>query len=118
MSRYFKSPITRALLGLLFVLSFLPGTARTPSEYAVGALSLVLTAAGVLVLIRFFLRDNPLAWLWSAWFGLGAAAAIRLLDDAAAPYRVHGAMLAVVVLASAVWLYLTSRGAARATRPA
>jgi hypothetical protein len=112
-SRYIKSVALRAALGALFVLSFLPALARTPAEYVVGALSLVLTGAGVLVLIRVFLRDNPLAWLWSAWFGLGGAAALRLLGREATPYRVQGAMLAFVILASAVWLVLTSARAQR-----
>jgi hypothetical protein len=117
-SKYFKSPALRALLGVLFVLSFLPGMARTPAEYVVGALSVIVTGAGLLVLVRFFLRDNPLAWLFSAWFALGGNAAIRLLGDAAAPYRLYGGLLAAVVLASALTLYVTgSRSApAEATR--
>ena len=117
-SRYFKSRSLQALLAALFVLSFLPGAARNPAEYVVGALSLVLTGAAVVVLIRFFLRDNPLAWLWSAWFGLGGNTAIRLLDNAAAPYRLYGVLLSAVILASAFRLYVTSRGAPPAARPA
>jgi hypothetical protein len=106
-SRYFRTMALRTLLAALFVLSFLPGLARTPAEFAVGALFLALTLAGILLLVRVFLRDNPLAWLWSAWFALGGNAAIRLLGDAAAPYRLYGALLAAVVLASAVPLLTT-----------
>jgi len=117
-SKYFKSPARQALLVALLVLSFLPGAARTPAEYVVGSLSVGLTVAGVLVLIRFFLRDNPLAWMWSAWFGLGGSAAIRLLDNAAAPYRVYGVLLSAVILASAFRLYVTGSkpGPVEATR--
>ena len=114
LARYVKGTTLRLLLAALFVLSFLPTTARTPAEYLVAALSLALAAGGALLLIRFFLRDNPLAWLWSAWFGLGGSAAVSYLEEPAASCRVTGALIAGVVLASAVWLTLANRGAVQA----
>jgi membrane protease YdiL (CAAX protease family) len=114
LARYFRGAGARTLLVIFFVLSFLPGAARTFPEYALGALSLVVLSAGVLVLVLCFLRDNPLAWVWSVWFGRGGAAAVGLLSEPSGTYRLHGAILLLVVLVSAVWLALES---ARGGRP-
>ena len=102
-TRYLRGSVARGLAALLFVLSFLPAAARTPAEYALGALSLVALAAGVVVLVTCFLRNNVLAWLWSGWFALGGAAAIQLASEPAPLFRWSGLSLAAVILAS-TWL--------------
>lgn len=106
LSRYFRRPGLRVLLGIFFVLSFLPGAARTAPEFALGALSLLVGSALVIVLAAFFFRNNPLAWVWSLWFGRGGASAIQLLSEPSGAYRLHGGVLLVAVLASAAWLLL------------
>ncbi|MBZ5640031.1 MAG: CPBP family intramembrane metalloprotease [Acidobacteriia bacterium] len=115
LSRSFKRPIARVLLACFFVLSFLPGPARTAPEYALGALSLIVVSALVLGLVLCFLRDNPLAWVWCVWFGRGGAAGIQLLTERSGAYRLQGALVVVVVLVSAGWLAVES---ARRDRPA
>ena len=102
-TRYLRGRVARGSVALLFVLSFLPAAARTPAEYALGALSLVALAAGIVVLVTCFLRTNVLAWLWSGWFALGGAAAIQLASEPASLFRWSGLSLAAVILASA-WL--------------
>src|SRR5206468_1986443 len=52
---YFRSTAVRVLLGLFLVLSFLPSQARRPAEYLAGATSIAISAAGCLILARFFL---------------------------------------------------------------
>jgi hypothetical protein len=113
-SRFFKGPATRAVVALLCVVAFLPWSARTPAEYALGALTFAITGGAVLVLVLCFLRDNPLAWLWSAWFALGGNAAIRLIGEPGGAYRIAGIVLAAAILAPGVWLLVTSSRAAPA----
>ncbi len=103
-ARYLRSGLARGLAALAFLLAFLPGAARAPAEYALGALGLVALVAGVWVLATCFLRDNPLAWLWSGWLGLGGATAVHLLSEPAPLFRWSGALLALVILASTAWL--------------
>jgi hypothetical protein len=94
------------------VVAFLPAAARTPAEYAVAALSLAALVAGLALLAALFLRDNPLAWLVAGWFGLGGVFAVRLLSEPSRSLEWSGALLAVVLLATAVWLWGTSGRAA------
>ncbi len=110
LARYLRGGLTRFLAALMLIVAFLPGDARTPAEYALGALSLLAPAAGVVILAACFLRNNPLAWLWSGWCGLAGAAALRLLSEPASLYRWNGALLLAAVLASAAWLALSGRG--------
>jgi hypothetical protein len=105
-TKFFRRALVQALLALFFVLSFLPGPARTPAEYASAALSLLVLVAALWLLVRFFLRDNPLAWVAAAWFGLGGASAIRLLAEPSGSYRLHGAVVFAVILLPALWLLL------------
>jgi Type II CAAX prenyl endopeptidase Rce1-like len=107
-SRYLRGGTARVLAAAAFVLAFLPSAARTPAEFAVGALSLIVLVAGIAVLAAFFLRDNPLAWLAAGWFGLGGAAAARLLSQPSRPLLWSGALLGVVLLATAAWLWTSS----------
>jgi hypothetical protein len=102
-ARNLRGGVLRGLVALAFVLSFLPATARTPAEYALGALSLVALLAGVVVLVTCFLRANPLAWLFSCWFAFGGVAAIRLIMEPAALFRWSGVLLVGAIAASA-WL--------------
>lgn len=107
--RYLRGRTVRVLVAAAFVLAFLPGAARTPAEYAVGALTLAAVVAGVVLLVACFLRDNPLAWLAAGWFGIGGLAAARLLSAPSRPLAWSGALLAAVLLATAVWLWAVSR---------
>jgi hypothetical protein len=118
LARHFRRAAARALLAVFFVLSFLPGFARTAPEYVMGALSLVVVSLGVVVLVVFFLRDNPLAWAWSVWIGRGGTAAIDLLSQPSGAYRLQGGLLLLVILASVAWIALeSSRGRRSAVQP-
>ncbi len=108
--RHFRTPARRALLAVLVLLSFLPAAARTPAEYGVAAVQLALVAGGVLLLVRGFLRDNPLAWVASVWLGLGGAAAIELLALPGGAYRLDGGLMLAGILLPAAWLLLDARG--------
>lgn len=107
---FFKSRIVRVLLGIGFVVSFLPPAARTMPEYGLSALSLLLVGAGILLLVRWFLRDNPLAWLWSVYFALATSAAVRLMGEPATPYLLHGGLILLTVAVPAVWLLRDALG--------
>ena len=104
LGRYFRNSWARAGLGALLAFAFLPPTARRPGEYLAGMIAVVVVAAGVLLLGRFFLRDNPLAWLWSAWFAFGAGSGLRILEQSAPSYRLNGIVVLVVVAAPALLL--------------
>lgn len=101
---YFRSTIARALLCVFLVFSFLPSSARRPSEYILGAVAVAIVSAGVLLLARYVLRSNPLAWVWSAWFTFGTIGALRLIEQSAGPYRQNGIIAMIVVLAPSLLL--------------
>lgn len=99
-----KNRLAWALLAVLFVLGFLPHQARGFGEYAAAACGLLLLAAGSLVLIRFFLADNPLAWVWSAFFAFGVAAALNMLEQPNGWYHLNGWLLLTLILVPALVL--------------
>jgi hypothetical protein len=108
-SRAFRSPGARLVLAALMVLSLVPSEARTFPQRTVAALSAVITIAALVALVRLFLRSNPLAWVWSAWFALGASGAIRLLEQPDPFLRMNGVVAAVCVLAPGGWLMWEAR---------
>lgn len=113
---YFRRRFVRVLLAAFFVLSYLPGEARRPSEYLVGAMALILFGAGALLIIRLFLVANPLAWLWSAYFTAGVRAAESFLRQSGPFYRVNGLLIMLAVLVPAVWLLRDAIAGSRAAR--
>ena len=106
--RFFPSAAWRALLAVVGVISFLPGTARTFPEHLAAALALAVLLALVIALVGLFFRDNPLAWPLGAWIGLGGAAAHRLALASSA-YRLQGALALAGVVFLAAWVLLEAR---------
>ena len=100
----FRGALTRALLFVFLVLSFLPAGARRLPEYVLAAFSLVLVAGGAVLLARFVLRDNPLAWLWSAALASAVLETDRLISQSSPFYRANGMLLIAALLAAALWL--------------
>jgi hypothetical protein len=96
---YFRSLPLRAALVIVAVLAATPFGVRGPSELIAAALfnGVVLLAAWLF--IRFFLRNNPLAWFWSCWFATGLASAITLAGMSAPLYRNSGWIALALVLA-------------------
>lgn len=117
LARSFRTLPLRAILAASFVVSFLPLDARKPAELVFGAISSVILAGGAVALIHFFLRDNPLAWVWSAWFALGCLAACDLVGQSARFYAVSGAIALICILAPGLWLLKDAMvGGSRAAR--
>ncbi len=106
--RHFRSLGVRAALLAMFVVSFLPGMARTLPEYAVAALGLAIVAGSVIVLASCFLRRNPLAWLSAAFFGPSIVGAMRLVTQDGGGYRLDGILVLAIVAAWAVFLALSA----------
>lgn len=112
LARYVRTPLARASLGAFFVLSFLPAEARKPAEMLFGGLSALILAGGMAVLIQFFLRTNPLSWVWSAWFALGYLRSKELMEQSALLYRASGVIALVIIVIPGLWLLkdaITSR---------
>jgi len=56
------------------------------------------------LLARFVLRDNGLAWLWSAWFATGSVASFRLMAHSAPVLRWSGVVALAIVVLPGLWL--------------
>jgi hypothetical protein len=113
LSGYFKHPLVRAGAAVLLLVSFLPASARGGAEFAFAALSLAIVGAALVVLACCFLRDNPLAWIWSAWFALGVTASIDLIGQSAGFFRWNGVIALAVILAPGLWLLKDALSGAR-----
>jgi hypothetical protein len=98
----------RWLPALLVVaaLAVAPFGARTPAELLAAGIVNLLVFAALALLVRFFLRNNPLAWVWSCWLALGLAGALALAGMSAPLYRSSGYIALAFVLAPGLVLIL------------
>jgi hypothetical protein len=103
---YFRNLPLRAGLAILAALILTPFGVREPAELLAAALFniVVFLAAGLFV--RFFLRNNPLAWFWSCWFATGVISAGTLATLSAPLYRNAGWIALAFVLAPGLVLVL------------
>ena len=101
----------RAGLFLLFLLALLPPAARTAPERLSQALFLSVLLLGAVLIARFILRTDPIAWVWGAGLGLGAANVAGLAGQSAPFYRTHAAFAGAALVVSGAWLLVrASRG--------
>jgi membrane protease YdiL (CAAX protease family) len=102
----------RLALGVGLWLTLIPGGAtKSLPEFAEGAFHATVTLAVAVLLIRFVLGENPVAYLATAMLLTAAGAGIVLVSQPGASYVTEGAVFLVVALAATVaWLW--RRGAA------
>ncbi len=79
---------------------------------------MIVVTTGAILLVRNFLRDNPLAWIWSLWFALGFLAAGELIEQSAPLYRWSGIVSLIVVLLPGLWLLADAIAGERAREAA
>jgi len=116
--QFFRSVPLRAALAIAAVFAFTPFAVRTVPELLVGALVNAVALAAGLLFARFFLRDNPLAWVWSCWLAVGVVSARALAGMSAPLYRNGGYLALAFVLAPGLVLALDAiAGLRKGTRP-
>ena len=116
--RWFRTSAALGALTVFYLMSFLPASARGPGQFVVGVLVALIALAAIWVLVRVFLRDNPLAWLAAAFLGPGALTAAKVLAQPSSSFRVQGGIaLAVFVLAAIALAVDAFRGARRTATP-
>lgn len=94
----------RVVLVLVTIVAFLPSSAHLPAEFFQAGVSLAVTLGLVWAFCAYFLRDNPLAWLWSAWLGSGLALAQPLFGLSGAGYTLAGVVVLVLAVAPGLLL--------------
>ncbi len=116
--RWFRTSLALGALTVFYLMSFLPVEARGPGQLAFGIVVGLIALAAIWILVRVFLRDNPLAWLTAALLGPGALTAARMLSQPSGSFRIHGAIaLGVFVLAALVLALDAARGAKAEVAP-
>ena len=113
LARYFQSLPLRTALAIVAALALAPFGVREPMELLAAALVNVVIFVAVGLFIRFFLRNNPLAWFWSCWLATGLAAAIALMGLSAPLYRNSGYLALAFVLAPGLVLILDAMAGMR-----
>ncbi|MFN7992500.1 MAG: type II CAAX endopeptidase family protein [Bryobacteraceae bacterium] len=82
---------------------FVPTGAHTPGEFALYFGAMLITLAAGFIFIRYFARDNSLAYLMAAWTLALAERATDLLSQPAAALRFQGGVLMALLAISLVW---------------
>jgi len=99
LSRYVRGAAMRVALVVLAAVAIAPFGARTPAELLAATLINAVVIVALALFVRFFLRDNPLAWVWSCWFASGLAGALALAGMSAPLFRNSGYIALAFVLA-------------------
>ena len=100
-------------LPVVFI-AFVPGDAKTTAEFLFNLILLVIWVLPVFVLVKWFLRNNFLAYILSLFLILAAKSSYELLSQTAGLYRINGIIFAIVCVVPLLWLlidYLARRKA-------
>lgn len=92
--------------GVLLLIALGPAGAHSKAEYAVGwAMRFIPLVAAIAILALFF-RDNPLAYVTSAFCSVVAAPLLDLFSQPNFFYRWNGLLLAALTAIVLIWLLL------------
>ena len=103
------------LLGLAALAVNLPSSVRTGGEFTLAYGLSLLSGFAALLFCRVFARSNHLAYALLFWMLALRPAAADLLATGNPALEVHGGAIVIVMILSAAWLWIGSRGSAKAT---
>lgn len=103
------------LLGLVALTVNLPSSVRTGGEFTLAYGLSLLSGIAALLFCRVFARSNHLAYALVFWILALRPAAADLLATGNPALEVHGGAIVFVMILSAAWLWIGSRGSAKAT---
>jgi len=96
----------------LALIAFVSGDAKTTPEFLFNLLLVIIWVIPVFVLVKWFFRDNFLAYILSPFVILAVQNSHQLWSQEAGVYRTNGIVLAVICALPLIWLlvdYLTKR---------
>ncbi len=105
---YFKKFWHWIVIVPVILLAFVSGDAKTTSEFLFNALVLVIWIVPFFLLVKWFLRNNMLAYLLSAFSLLGLKGFSSLVSQEASFYQLNGIILGIVILIPFLFLLLDS----------
>lgn len=88
------------------LIAFVSGDAKTTAEFLFNLILLVIWVLPAFVLIKWFLRNNFLAYILSLFLILAVKSSYQLLSQTANLYRVNGMILAIICAIPLFWLFV------------
>ncbi len=104
---FIKKPIYLVILTLLTLAAFGSGGAKTIGEFLFGFIYLSISLGLFFLFIKFFLRDNLLAYALSGFLWIGTHTAYSLFSQSAAGIKINGAILFGILILPLLWLTYT-----------
>jgi membrane protease YdiL (CAAX protease family) len=96
------------ILILWVFLVFVSGDAKTLGEFLFNAISLFLWIIPFILLIKWFLRSNFLAYVLCIFLFLGVRSFSSLLSQSAGFYKINGLILMIIVFLPLIWIFFDS----------
>lgn len=94
-------------LGVALVLVALgPMGAHSYAQFALGWLNRFIPLAAAVAILALFFRDNPLAYVATAFCSVAAGPLFDLCSQPAVFYRRNGALLALLGAVALIWMFL------------
>jgi hypothetical protein len=107
--QHVKKPLVVVLVGIVALLALVSLEAKSPGEYLLDLTVLGIRLAAVVALIRWFLRDNRLAYLAGAFLFFCFQSASTLTAQSATFFIINGIILFGIGAAVLVWLLMSRR---------
>ena len=85
-------------------LAFVSGGAKTSGEFLFNAILLFLWIVPFILLVKWFLRNNYLAYVLSIFLLLGARSFSSLLSQSAGFFKLNGLISLIIVLIPLIWI--------------
>ncbi|MDD5529208.1 MAG: CPBP family intramembrane metalloprotease [bacterium] len=102
---YNKKPVYLVLIIILGLFSFTDG--KTIGENAFSLLSLLLSIGSMIILVKWILRDNLLAYPLYFWVSIFGHSAYLFYTKSL--YKIDSVILFVVAILPLIWVYIGSR---------
>jgi membrane protease YdiL (CAAX protease family) len=103
-------PIYIMSFTVLALIVFGSGDAKSLGESLFGITNLIISLAFLFLFIKYFLRDNLLAYALSGFLWIGSRSVFSLFSLSAPFYKINGVILLVLLVLPLAWLVLVSHG--------
>jgi membrane protease YdiL (CAAX protease family) len=101
--------------GILLLLALGPDSAHSMAEYGAGWLIRFIPFLAAVVILILFFRNNPLAYITTAFASVAASSLVDLFSQPAGLYRWNGVLLSVLVAIVLLWLLVPFRKTSKST---